>query len=199
MANTSRWVRREELPNPKLLRGAIKLSGTLPNDAYIIGVPKNIHQDRSLVQAGASLVVLHTFTLPAGSLKADNDFLDIIYAGGFAANNNTKNITLRANGNVVHSFGLFPINSAGWTYYVRYIRVSATSIVTVSMNIAGVINRDAATAAMSGSGTHFQLIGNVGTTVQNLNTNNNVIDVQGQGTAANDVSQSYSSIAITRF
>lgn len=182
----------------KYLTGRYQLGGVLPNDGYIVGVAKHIHQDNVQALGGAgSLVTMQTYTLPAPSLKNDNDFLDVLYGGEFAANNNSKNITIRAGGVVVHSFGLFPINGTDWAYKIRYVRTSSTNLRAIALALPVSIALNAATAALTGSGVVFALF-NPTITVADLNNNSCVFDVQGQGTNTTDVAHRHTSIELTR-
>lgn len=178
------------------LTGRFQFGGILPNDGYFAGVPKHIHQRLDTANGGAgSLVVMHTFTLPANSLKNDGDYLIVWYGGDIAVNNNGKQINPRVDGQVVHSAGLFSMSGSGWAYAFLYFRVNSTTIRTCQMIHANFITRDTA-AVLGGSG--FYVGDSVDLTVSNLNTTDIVLDVRAQGTNATDVQQTFSNIHLVR-
>src|SRR5262249_289396 len=88
------------------VNGADKLQ--IKNNGQIISVPKSIKTDRSVDgNSTTTLTDLHTFTLPAGSLNANGDYIRVRYSGPFAANANTKRIVILFGGQTVHDPGLF--------------------------------------------------------------------------------------------
>lgn len=172
----------------------VKLGGTLPLDGYITGVAKHIHDDQSVAQAGAALVTLHTYTLPANALKNDRDYLDIIYGGSTGVNNNNKNFITRVAGNISSQTGAFAFNGLGWIYRIRYTRLSNVILMTT---INGLIGQPGIVGgAIISNGFYFSIQSSVA--CNDLNTNTNVIDVQAQGAAAADITQDISSIELTR-
>src|SRR5262249_7805716 len=162
----------------------------------IISVPKSIKTDSSVVgNSTTTLTDLHTFTLPAGSLNANGDYIRVRYSGPFAANANTKRIVILFGGQTVHDPGLFDQRTGGWTYDIVYLRVSATSIMTTILGAWNAITRDGA-GVMGNNG--FLFAGNGAITVTDLGANSQVMKVQAQGTATNDIQQNFSVIELVQ-
>src|SRR5262245_46965128 len=62
--------------------------------------------DNSTVNnSGAGPDTLHTFSLPANSLRNDKDYIDLWYAGGSVNNANTKFVNARFGGNIYEGIG----------------------------------------------------------------------------------------------
>jgi hypothetical protein len=207
MANTSRIVRRDELPNPRVLRGAIRLAGDLPNDAYISGVPKFIHRNVAVTNGGAAgVTVMHTFTLPANSLKSDGDYISGIVSGTFDNNNDTdKGFQLFFGGQAIGGSGNLDIdgNNSGWTQYFEIHRLTATTVIVPSLMLWNAVSNDSANnvntlgTGFVGQGRCITLTG--GTAIANLNSNNTVLECKGNGgMAANDIVQRYTRLELVR-
>ena len=75
MFNPSGFVKHKELPNFQSMFGNTGKSwdAVFPNDLYIKSIAKNIvNRSDTVLISGAGPVVLHSFSFPAGSLKAGN-------------------------------------------------------------------------------------------------------------------------------
>jgi hypothetical protein len=136
---------------------------------------------------------LHSFTLPAGSLAFDGDCLWVRYGGLFAANDNDKRIRISFGGVEVHNPGLFDQDvGAGWHYDIIYARVNPTTIRVDLFLMWAFGNRDGAGTV---GGNYIFAAGIVtATPVNNLNTSDNILLVQGEATATDDIIQNFSYI-----
>ena len=197
MANTSRYVKRDELPNPKKLRGAVKLAGDFPNDSYIIGVPKVVQLRTDTVgNITTGLDQLHSFSVPPKAWK-NGDVFHLRIGGLFATNDNDKRIQLEVGGVATHNTGLFDQDSGRWTYDLDYARLSTTSI-TVSIILHWYFGtRDGAGTAGGNylfTGETYQI-----GSIPDMDSNTTVLRVMGEATATDDIQQIYSRISLTRF
>lgn len=168
----------------------IAIQTKLGISAHIKGYPKTIEVNTSTVgNAGTGLDDLHSFSLPAGSLAANGDYLEIEYGGNFASNNNDKRVVFSVGGSIHEDTGLFDVDALGWAIRARIIRLSATSVLVHSVFEAGilVIQSDATVANTAIGGRMNQRGGNK--TVANLGSNAITLLVQAEGTADNDVTQ----------
>src|SRR5262245_47848991 len=95
--------------------------------AWAKNAPRCIQRDTSTVgNVGAGLDTLHTFSLPAGSLATNGDYLQVEYAGAAAGNAvaGTKVINIQAeiDAQVNGLTGAVSRGQAGaWRYNIRYI------------------------------------------------------------------------------
>lgn len=138
------------------------------------------------------LDVLHTFTMPAGTLAFDGDALWLRYGGTFATNDNDKRINLFFGGQSVHNTGLFDVDIGTWSYDMLYVRISPTSIRVPWILGWNFANRDGA-GTLGGNfilSTETVTVGSI----PNMNTNDTVIEVRAEGTATNDIQQTISFI-----
>jgi hypothetical protein len=88
-----------------------------------------INRDFSTVgNVGAGPDVLHSFTLPGGSLATDGDFVTVSYAGR-AVNGETISFSFQFDGQATDTpAGLVAGASAHWLYEAEYARTSNTGI-----------------------------------------------------------------------
>src|SRR5262245_28344898 len=64
--------------------------------AWAKDAPRVIHRNTATTgTVGTGLDNLHSFSLPAGSLASDGDFVEFIYGGILATNDNQKRIVLK--------------------------------------------------------------------------------------------------------
>src|SRR5262249_32485136 len=161
-------------------------------------IPQNIHTNTAASgNSTTTLTDLHSFSLPAGSLNANGDYIWIRYAGTFVNKGNTKRIVIVFAGQTVHDSGLVQDGAGGWTYDIIYERLSSTSIRATVLANWGAIFRDQA-GAISGSGFIFSENKDI-TGLSDLGANAQTLKVQGQsGTASNDVTQNKSVIELTQ-
>jgi hypothetical protein len=129
MGFTSRYVKRDELPNPQNLRGRIELAGNLPDDAYIVGVPKNVFRLTNFVgNVGTGLDTLLSFVFPARSLKANQlDHFRASFGLGFGSNDDNKRVQLSFAGNVLFNSSLLDIDLHGAWIDLIVFRLSNTT------------------------------------------------------------------------
>jgi hypothetical protein len=162
----------------------------------LVGLVRNLTVNTTTVSTvGAALTDLHSFSLPANSLRNNGDYLHLRQKGDFAANNNLKRIVTSADGQVAFDTGLVSIGFNEWVYDYYYVRVSATSLRAAMMLTEGFITRDL--AGVVGGNADILATGGL-LAVSNLNNNSIVLLVRGQGTANGDVSQSLSIIEIVQ-
>ena len=159
-----------------------------------------IKRDTSTVgNVGAGLDVLHTFSLPAGSLATDGDYLTFWYAGSFASNDTDKRVNGFFGGTVYENTGTQDIDGGNWVLHGRIIRLSSTSVrVSHQMQYFAYSSDSAGTATAFGTG--FFIVTRVGdiTGLSNLNSNAMTMEVKGEGAANDDVQQKLSIIELNQ-
>ena len=187
----------------RYLTGKFTLGGILPNDGYIAGVAKNIESRCDLVSSsGTGPDVLHSYTLKAGSLKSDNDFLDIWYAGGFGVNDVDKAVQLQIDGTDYSAPAVHDIDSdLGWLYVVKIIRDDATHVsIALSESETGFLV-DSGNIVTGSTGSLFAVRHLNSFAISNMDTTDIVLRVRSvvaAGAAAGDVYQSQSIINLVR-
>lgn len=141
------------------------------------------------------LDLLHSFTLPAGTLANDGDMLWVRYGGTFGVNDNDKRIRIEFGGQLVSTTGGFDQDTGNWVYDILYTRTSPTTVKFPLILHWGSGNRDGA-GTLTGN---FVFAGDfVGIAVANLNTTNTLLTVQAEGTATSDIAQGLSFINLIR-
>lgn len=184
------------------LTGRYRLGGVLPNDGYLTGVPKCIHKKFATADIvgniGAGTDDLHSFTLPALSMKTNGDKIHFKYAGGFATNDNDKRIQILFGGVIFEDFGAFDFDAGLWVVEGDYIRIDATNVRANSIGLYGeplVIDE----AVIAGTPDIIYLARNTILTVPSLDTNATILKVTGTAVANNDITQDTSWLDLTRF
>src|SRR5262245_26027003 len=150
-----------------------------------------IHRNFSVVgNVGGGADVLHTFSLPAGSLAANGDYLRVRYGGKIAATgSDTVTLVISFGGQTVHSIpGLAgQAGGADWSFDITYIRVSSTTVRVLEFgSIFG-----------TGGATDTDFTINVLLTVSDLNANAQTLQITGESLTTpsdNDVTQNLSII-----
>lgn len=158
-----------------------------------------IHRDTSTVgNVGAGLDVLHTFSLPADSLQADGDYLEVTYGGTFAANDTDKRVNAFFGGTAYEGGALVDIDGAlGWRVSAVIIRLSSTSVRVNSVLSVNALFADSANAVntFAASGLVFTRSNDI-TGLSNLNSSATTMEAKGEGAANNDVAQNLSIIEL---
>jgi hypothetical protein len=163
------------------------------------GYPYAIEVNTTTVgTVGGGLDTLQSYTLPAGSLASNGDYLDIFYGGGFAANSNAKTLSLTFGGANIINTGALDLRGEGWSITVRVVRLSSTSILTIATIHAGFVATSSANVANGGTLGGVVYADNDVVAVSDLGSNTLSLIVQGLGTADNDVVQSVSIIALVQ-
>lgn len=187
--------REEKIPRP--VRG-------LKNNGYIIGIAKTIHFNTITVgNVGAGLDSLHSFSLPAGSLAADGDYVKAEYSGIFAQNDNQKRVAVSFGGTSYIDTGGRDVDGnvadAGWVATGTIIRLSSTSVKVRGTIIAQFFDITSADVASGNTIGGYTFVFNRSITgLSNLNSNAITMLVQGEATANNDVVQNLSLIEVTQ-
>ncbi len=167
-------------------------------------VPICIHRNTTVVgNFGAGLDSLHSFSLPAGSLAVNLDYLTAHYAGFFAANDNNKRVNGSFGGVAYEALGaaidLDGGADTGWTMTVKITRLSSTSVSVSSVFSTQIIGADSAAAVNSGGIGGIVITRNKTITgLSDLGANAMTMLVQGEGTSDNDVVQNQSIIELCR-
>lgn len=143
---------------------------------------------------------LHSYSLGAGILAIDGDYLDITYGGNVADNDNDKQFSVTFDGQSIMDTGLADLDiNVGWIAVVRIVRVSSTSIRVssiIGMNLLQVSSAGAVNTFSAGAEVVARTVTPTG--IANLNTNTVVIQCSGVGTADNDITQNLSIIEFRR-
>lgn len=180
-------------------------NNTVPNDLYIKNVPKKIvGRFDSVGNSGVALTTLHSYTIPAGTLK-DNDFVTGVGSGSYANNDNNKKVIFVIFGvAVIEDFlaGVQDVDGggslAGWNCNWGVGRIDATHI-AIFTNLAGQFYfLDGAGGVIINGSFHHLTRNQPSLVVPNLDSNNLIIEFEGQATANNDVTQTYSNVFLTR-
>ena len=151
------------------------------------------YTDLSVVgNVGGGTDLLHTFTLPANTLANDGDWIEFLYSGTFATNDNDKRIQILFDSQIVEDFGAFDFDSGVWVATGHYSRVNSTSVRVDYMAMYGtplVINDSVFTSATQDI---IFLPRNATITVSNLNTTSVVLNLNAIAVADNDIVQNKS-------
>lgn len=126
----NQFITRDELPNLTHIFGNVGQSwnNALPNDLFIKGVPKNIlNSSTKTGNVGTGLDPLRSFSLLAGSLRANNDLLHFWFGGAFGINNDDKRLQVSFGGNVLLNTGQLDLDNHGWFLEGIIIRLSDTT------------------------------------------------------------------------
>lgn len=147
------------------------------------------------------LTTLHSFLLEGGTLRNNGYYLNVKCGGFYSGTSNLKQLALFFDSLPYNDTGLRdaaePGVDLGWECDARIIRLSPTSIRTISKITAqffGVISGNASFTAGGG----FVIVKNQDLTVSNLDTDDIVMLVQGLGAAADDVVQNLTIIELGR-
>jgi len=178
----------------------LNLRGKGTGRVSILGTPWAIQVDTSTVgNVGGGLDTLHTYSLPAGSLATNGDYLKVVYGGLYAANDNNKRLVISFGGQGVEDSGLIDIDSGtniGWTVHIRYTRLSATTVLATATICSGFLQFDSG-GANAGTGGRY-LSRSFVLTVTDLAANAQTLLVQAEATADNDVTQNLSIVELVQ-
>lgn len=175
----------------------VTLTGTQTlTNKTVRGYPRSIEVSTTTVgNVGTGLDNLHSFSLLAGSLANNGDYLRIRYGGAFATNDNDKRIRISFDGQTAHDPGLFDQDSGTWVYDIVYTRVSATTVRASALILWNFINRDGA-GTVAGNGLFSAPA--VLLTVADLNVNPVTLLVQAEGTSNDDITQNLSIVELVQ-
>jgi hypothetical protein len=156
-----------------IIRGAdIYITTGSSNSAFAIGIlfrDFSSHACNAVTETDLSL-----YSLLANTLNTDNDFIEIIGFGTFAANANNKRIKLVIGATTIYDTTALAVNSGAWKITAIISRVS-------SVLQKCIIEISAETAVLTNSATYI-------TSAENLATNLNV-KFTGTGVAGSDIVQ----------
>ena len=176
--------------------GSFNISFAQLRAAILAGVPDTIEVNTTPTgNVGGGLDPLHSFSLLAGSLANDDDYLEVEYAGSFATNDNDKRIVVSFGGQTITTIGtgLFDIDAGNWRYEITYTRLTSTTVLA-SLNLAwGFLLRDGGGTA-GGNGLTAAAVAEL--TVPDLDANATTMLVQAEGTANDDIIQRLSKIKL---
>lgn len=204
MFNPFGFVQHKDLPNIQTMFGNMGNSwnNPLPNDLFINGVSKNIHKtidNTGIGNQGAGLDLLHSFTLPAKTLRKNGDYLDVIYGGSYANTEANKQLRLRIDSQPIISFGaVIDLENGEWYTKYRLYRASPTLVIWTGIDMHVHLRMADGAIITSPSGS-FLVPRTNSATVANLDNNNVVLEVHGEGTADGDVLLKIADICVTRF
>jgi hypothetical protein len=163
--------------------------------------PRVIKVDTSVVGTiTTGLDSMHSFSLPANSLAATNDWVRFRYAGNLAANDNQKRLQITFDAQVLENTGLIDIDQGWFKVDGTYTRLTATSVFAEATISFGFLNQLDGAAAQAGSS--LRLISrNANLTVANLTSNAVTLLVQAEtdgvaGGGTNDITQNLSIIEL---
>lgn len=203
------FARRADIPNFTTMFGNLGKSWTapLPDDSFLKGVAKTIRTDFSVIgnPALAGLQTLHSYTLPARSLRNNNDYLIIETSGRYSGTANLKANALSFQGIFFVNTGLRALNSASWRCRAELYRITPTQLrysATIWMGHFGVTSATVADSNGGLGGFNFNFVSNpTDLAVADLDVNNSVITVAASSgaAAAGDVDCVVTKIELVRF
>lgn len=141
---------------------------------------------------------LHSYSLPANSLVANGDFVEVHYGGTFAVNDADKRIQITADSQVAFNSGLKDIDFGVWRAEVTYTRVSATSLRASGFILMGQIIVSTNGAIDTANSSYDYRAINATLTVANLTSNAITLLVQAEGTNTDDIVQNESKVKLTQ-
>lgn len=178
-----------------LKKDAQAKSGSMNTVGFVRSIEVNI---TSIGNAGAGLDPLHSFTLPAGSLAKNGDYLKVRYSGVFNGAAGNRRIRTSFGGVVVQDTTISMNGGLWWDYDTTYVRTSSTSVLASTVGCWGDIVRDSA-GVLSGNGFPFAF--NIPVPgLANLNTTDQVLLVEGESAGAvnDDIVQNLSIIELVQ-
>lgn len=161
----------------------------------LVGLVRNIEVNITTVgNVGAGLDPLHSFSLPANSLRNNGDYLHIWFGGDYANNANLKRVVASFGGTAWEDTGLRDVvNGSGWATAVTIVRVSSTSVLVSGGILANSLAITSANVVTTfGEGFIGAARNRLITDLPNLSLNDTLIEVEGEGTANDDVTQNLS-------
>lgn len=171
--------------------------------AWAKDAKRNIKRDVSVVgNVGAGLDVLHTFSLDTPNrLSTNGDYLDVWYAGFYAANDTNKRVNAFFGGTAYENIGVtldFDGGAdTGWVIAARIIRLSSTSVLCSSIWASQTWFGDSANAGNGGGIGGGTAVRNKSITgLSDLGANATTMEVKGEGAANDDVVQNLSIIEL---
>lgn len=178
--------------------GRISAKGTgrliLPGYPFTIEINTNI-----VAASGGGLVNLHSYTVPANTLVTNGDYIEVWHSGTFAADADAKGLSMNIAGtNTINSGPIDIGNNAGWSMHTRIIRLTATSIRTLTTITAGLTIVTEANTANGGTVGGIMYSESDDIVVANLASNTFQIIAQSNSTNAGDVSQNLSIIQVVQ-
>jgi len=184
--------------------GGITIDGSpdviIKTNGQIVGYPRTIDVNTgSTGNVGGGLDSLYSFSLPAGSLATNGDWVRWEATGVFASNDNNKRIVTSFGGQGIEDIGLVDIDQGAWVSRVTIIRVSDTTVrcsSVVGQFFIGVSNAGGATPALLASSNGYYVVREPLLTVSDLDTNAATILVQAEGTSNDDIVQNFSLIEL---
>lgn len=173
----------------------------ISSNGQIIGVPYTILSRFDQVPTvGAGVTNLHQLTLPANSLAADGDFLEVIQNGTYANNTNTKRLAFGFGLSTIEDTGLIDVRGGlAWQTYYLAVRTSPVVTTVIFSGWFQFIQADSTPAlTVGGFGGRFISRGSAAVGTNNLNTSTNPINVSGQATSNGDIVQTFTAVNLTR-
>lgn len=170
-----------------------------------LGVPRVISGGVNVTatgNVGAGLDPLHSFTLPADTLANDLDFIEAVFGGTFATNDNDKRLAIQFDGQTIFDSALQDFDGQAdrdqWALKTTIIRVTDTFINAVTQILIGQFFADGAGTLVSTNGMIRGSVVN-GVAVADLDTNAVVFRVAAESGAAatNDIVQRSSVVRLT--
>lgn len=178
--------------------GKIQAKGT--GRLFLPGYPFTIEINTTLVNAaGGGIQNLHSYTVPANTLQANGDYLEVWHSGTFAADADSKGLGMNIAGTNTINTGTIDIgNAAGWSMHTRVIRLTSTSIRTLTTITAGFASVTEANTANGGTVGGVIYSESDDLAVSDLASNTFNIIAQSVSTNANDVTQNLSIIQVVQ-
>jgi hypothetical protein len=153
------------------------------------GVPVALPPDTTTYNsaAGGALTTFATYNI---TLPSNGDYFKFLYGGAYAANANTKRVTLTVGGNGYEDTGLIDIRTLGWLISGVVTRLTDTTVRVVTVFDGGILAIDGANnIVVTNIGGRMNQRVSPSLAVPDLDTNPLAMVTSGAGTAAADVTQ----------
>jgi len=170
----------------------------------IKGYPYTLTVDTTTVgNTGTGPDNLHSYSLPAGSLASNGDYVIAEYSGGWANNDDNKSVNARIGGQTYTEFSNSDIDSPnqGWVIRARLTRLSSTSVRVSYMLMTQLVGIDSANAVNTLTNGFYAIAACKDITgLSDLNSNATTLLVVGSSAAAvaNNVTQKLSIIELVQ-
>lgn len=168
----------------------------------IKGYPYTLEVDTTQTgNVGGGADTLKSYSLAAGNLPANGDYIEGDASGNFTANDNDKQVNLSVGGTAIISMGATDLDGAvGWNLTYKIVRVSSTSVRVGATLRCNALAADSQATPVVSTFTNgfYQESRNVTATVSDLAANALIILTTATGTSNNDITQNLTIIKLVQ-
>lgn len=165
----------------------------------ILGYPYTLNVSTSVLgNVGAGLDNLHSYSVPAGSLASNGDYLEVSFGGSFATNDADKRVVVSFGGQTAFDSGLRDLDTGTWRITLTIVRVSSTTARISGSSALGLIVQGVDGALDTGNSRYYFASFNALVTVSDMGANALTLLVQGEATNNDDVTQNTSVVKLVQ-